>query len=114
MGCIIFCQQDFTPDPSEIETSGFIRQELEQRVYQLHKRLDTLRIESDELWKTLETAENSLLEMITAKDYDTCSYFIERNNRVTSNEAAVAKIRSDKVETDEFHLNVSSGRKNDS
>ncbi|ODM95340.1 SLIT-ROBO Rho GTPase-activating protein 1 [Orchesella cincta] len=97
-------EEDFTPDPQEIEVSGFIRQEMEQRVYQLHKRLETLRIESDELWKTLETAENSLLEMITAKDYDTCAFFVERNNRVV-NELAVAKMRSDKQETDEFHLN---------
>lgn len=64
-------------------------------------------MESDELWKTLETAENSLLEMITAKDYDTCSFFIERGNRAERSESGRDKMRSDKQETDEFHLNVS-------
>lgn len=63
-------------------------------------------MESDELWKTLETAETSLLEMITANDYDTCAFFIERSNRVTTSVEGASKMRSDKQETDEFHLNV--------
>ena len=84
-----------------------IRQELEHRLLQLHRRLDTLRTESDELWKTLETAESSLLDMLSSKDYDTAQYFEDINKPVPKQpETITLKIRADRHETDEFHLNV--------
>ncbi|CAG7729345.1 unnamed protein product [Allacma fusca] len=90
-------------EPPELESTGMIRQELEQRLLQLHRRLDTLRTESDELWKTLETAESSLLEMLTTKDYDSSTYF-DDVNKPKQPEALTLKIRADRHETDEFHL----------
>jgi len=94
-------------ETGELEANGFIRQELEQRLLQLHKRLETLRAESDELWKTLETAEKSLLEMITAKDYDTSQYFADLSKPVgKSIEPGAGKSRADRHDTDEFHLSV--------
>ena len=37
----------------------------------LAERIKTLRVESDEIWKSLETAEKSLNEMVSCVDYDT-------------------------------------------
>ena len=95
--------EDDVPEPAELEASGFIRNELEQRLIQLHRRLEALRTESDECWKTLETAENSLLEMLTARDWDTAGYF-DLTRAVQKED--IAKLRAERVETDEFHLQV--------
>ena len=81
--------------------------DLENRLYQLKQRLTTLRIESDEVWKTLETAESTLLEMLTAKDYDCSPYFGE--NAVPASkppETVSLKRRADRHETEEFYLTV--------
>lgn len=40
---------------------------MDNRLEQLRQRLSNLRMESEEVWKTLETAETSLLGMLNAK-----------------------------------------------
>ena len=98
-----------------------IREEFESRYVQLHKRLTSLRAESEEVWKTLETAEKSLMEMISAKDYDVSGQFISAANEddigryaapsgqlpLKQPEAALLKLRADRQETEDFYLNVS-------
>ena len=94
-----------------------VREEFESRYLQLHKRLTSLRAESEEVWKTLETAESSLMEMISAKDYDVTPYFtsaatIDDDKFPPSTaplkqpEAALLKLRADRQETEDFYLNV--------
>lgn len=91
-----------------------VREEFESRYLQLHKRLTSLRAESEEVWKTLETAESSLMEMISAKDYDVTTAFtaaasIDDDKFPPSTallkqpEAALLKLRA---ETEDFYLNV--------
>ncbi|XP_046457687.1 SLIT-ROBO Rho GTPase-activating protein 1-like isoform X5 [Daphnia pulex] len=93
-----------------------VREEFESRYLQLHKRLTSLRAESEEVWKTLETAESSLMEMISAKDYDVTPYFaaaatIDDDKFPPSTapfkqpEAALLKLRADRQETEDFYLN---------
>lgn len=94
-----------TEDPPEPEIQKILHQEMESRLEQLQKRVTSLRAESEEVWKTLETAELSLLEMLNAKDYDCSSYFGE-NALPTSKapEALTNKLRSDRQETEDFYL----------
>ncbi|CAK9813383.1 SLIT-ROBO Rho GTPase-activating protein 1, partial [Anthophora plagiata] len=93
---------DETPEP---ELQKLLHAEMEQRLTQLQQRLTSLRTESEEIWKTLETAEASLLEMLTAKDYD-CSRYFGENAVPTSRppETVQIKLRADKQETEEFYL----------
>ncbi|XP_046387653.1 SLIT-ROBO Rho GTPase-activating protein 1-like isoform X2 [Ischnura elegans] len=64
------------------ELQKVLREELEARLGQLRSRLTSLKIESEEVWKTLETAERTLLDMLSAKDYD-CSHFFLQNSAAT-------------------------------
>lgn len=60
------------------------------------------------MWKTLETAESTLLEMLTAKDYDCSSYFGENGVPASKPPETVSlKRRADRHETEEFYLAVS-------
>ncbi|XP_051170532.1 SLIT-ROBO Rho GTPase-activating protein 1-like isoform X2 [Leptopilina boulardi] len=93
---------DETPEP---ELQKVLHTEMEQRLSQLQQRVTSLRTESEEVWKTLETAEASLLEMLTAKDYDCSRYFGE--NAVPTwkpPETLQIKLRADRQETEEFYL----------
>ena len=111
----------------ELSVVPQIREEFESRYVQLHKRLTSLRAESEEVWKTLETAENSLMDMISAKDYDMTGQFVSAANDDELNttlggigkystpsvqvplkqpEAALLKLRADRQETEDFYLNV--------
>ena len=93
-----------------------VREEFESRYLQLHKRLTSLRAESEEVWKTLETAESSLMEMISAKDYDCTPLFAASGGDddkfppppppAKLPEAALLKMRSDRQETEDFYLTV--------
>lgn len=94
--------------PAEVELHKVLHQEMENRLKQLQDRVTTLRTESEEVWKTLETAESTLLEMLNAKDYDCSGYFGE--NAVPASkppETVSIKLRADRQETEEFYLTVS-------
>lgn len=102
--------QDQKPNdqPLEPEIQRVLHQEMETRLSQLQQRVTSLRTESEEVWKTLETAESTLLEMLNAKDYD-CSTFFDENSAPSSKppETVSIKLRADKQETEEFYLSVS-------
>lgn len=51
-------------DGVEDSVSRALRGEMEARLAQLESRVRYLRTESDEVWKTLETAETTLLQMV--------------------------------------------------
>lgn len=81
---------------------------MESRLNQLQQRVTTLRTESEEIWKTLETAEATLLKMLNANDYDCSIHFGENAVPVVKPTETVAiKLRADRQETEEFYLSVS-------
>lgn len=81
---------------------------MESRLTQLQKRVTSLRAESEEVWKTLETAETTLLEMLSAKDYDCSGYFGDSAQPLSKPPETVSiKARADRQETEEFYLTVS-------
>ncbi|KAG5898835.1 hypothetical protein JTB14_014266 [Gonioctena quinquepunctata] len=93
---------DESPEPG---IQGILHREMETRLTQLQQRVTSLRAESEEVWKTLETAESTLLEMLSAKDYDCSGYFGENPVPVSKPPETVSiKLRADRQETEEFYL----------
>ena len=58
------------------------------------------------MWKTLETVDHSLMEMINVKDYDVSILFTEERHQQKSS-LEKAKKRSDRFETEDYYLTVS-------
>jgi SLIT-ROBO Rho GTPase activating protein len=101
------CTESSSSLESDLETLPVLEEELEQRMCHLDRRLSTLRTESNELWKTLETAEKSLLSLISGGD---CSekvkeWFVGTGNKEihTINNH---KQKCDRIELEQFHINV--------
>ncbi|XP_065332700.1 SLIT-ROBO Rho GTPase-activating protein 1-like isoform X2 [Cloeon dipterum] len=107
----------------DLEITKSLKDELESRLCQLQNRITSLRTESEEVWKTMETAERSLLDMLTAKDFDVNQFF--NNDNATPPNASLSstlglapqtpshtkapetlsiKLKQDKQETEEFYL----------
>lgn len=94
-----------TDEHIEPELQKILQAEMKSRVTLLHSRVTGLRAESEEVWKTLETTESSLLDMVNAKDYDCSGYFGE--NATSANkppETVSIKLRADRQETEDFYL----------
>uniref|UniRef100_A0A6P7G527 SLIT-ROBO Rho GTPase-activating protein 1-like n=1 Tax=Diabrotica virgifera virgifera TaxID=50390 RepID=A0A6P7G527_DIAVI len=98
-------QRQKTDESPEPAIQSILHREMETRLTQLQQRVTSLRAESEEVWKTLETAESTLLEMLCAKDYDCSGYF--GDNAVPASkppETVSIKLRADRQETEEFYL----------
>ncbi|XP_030756158.1 SLIT-ROBO Rho GTPase-activating protein 1-like isoform X3 [Sitophilus oryzae] len=94
-----------TEEPAEPEIQNLLHREMESRLTQLQQRVTSLRAESEEVWKTLETAETTLLDMLSAKDYDCSGYFGDNAQPLSKPPETVSiKARSDRQETEEFYL----------
>lgn len=96
-------------EENAVSVDKSIQDEMEHRFKLLCRRLTALKTESEEIWKTLETAEKSLMDMINTKDYDCTSYFGEDNrpriNGPRQPETITLKLRADRQETEDFYLN---------
>lgn len=65
---------EYTPvrrDESETLVQKCILEDLEMRKTKLKERLTTLKAESEEIWKTMESAEKNLGDMVSCSDWDT-------------------------------------------
>jgi hypothetical protein len=85
-----------------------VLEELQLRRQKLFERLSNLKADSEEIWKSMETAEKTLADMVGCKDYDTTRFFVEeeRASLQRDPEAILMKQRSDRKETEDFYLNV--------
>uniref|UniRef100_A0AAG5CZJ1 SLIT-ROBO Rho GTPase-activating protein 1 n=1 Tax=Anopheles atroparvus TaxID=41427 RepID=A0AAG5CZJ1_ANOAO len=88
----------------EPELQKALHQEMESRLLQLEQRVNNLRMESEEIWKTLETAEINLLDILNTKDYDCTNAFGEGAGSFQKPEGTSMKLRSDKNEIEEFYI----------
>ncbi|XP_055693315.1 SLIT-ROBO Rho GTPase-activating protein 1-like isoform X2 [Lutzomyia longipalpis] len=86
----------------EPELQKALHQEMEARLQHLEQRVSNLRTESEEIWKTLETAEINLLEILNTKDYDLTSFFGDPALHGASKE--LTKQKADKQEIEEFYI----------
>ena len=77
-----------------------------------------LKTESEEIWKSMATAERTLSEMGGCQDFDTTRFFVEEDSRAAAAAAAgghresdtlLLKQKNDRKETEEFYMNVSCG-----
>lgn len=59
-----------TEDTVEPDLQKALHSEMEARLQHLGQRVSNLRTESEEIWKTLETAEINLLEILNTKVYN--------------------------------------------
>uniref|UniRef100_A0A182K696 SLIT-ROBO Rho GTPase-activating protein 1 n=1 Tax=Anopheles christyi TaxID=43041 RepID=A0A182K696_9DIPT len=88
----------------EPELQKALHQEMESRLMQLEQRVNNLRMESEEIWKTLETAEINLLDILNTKDYDCTTAFGDGAVAFQKPENTSVKLRSDKNEIEEFYI----------
>jgi len=81
-------------------------EELESRKKKLADRISSLRVESEEIWKSLEAAEKSLNEMVSCADYDTTRYFVEEELTRTErgSDPGYVKQKAERQETEQFYL----------
>lgn len=93
--------------PIEPELQKALNAEMEARLQHLNQRVGNLRTESEEIWKTLETAEINLLEILNTKDYDASSHFGDQTTQASPAESLTIKLKSDKQEIEEFYITVS-------
>ncbi|XP_063708232.1 SLIT-ROBO Rho GTPase-activating protein 1-like isoform X2 [Culicoides brevitarsis] len=89
-------------DEVEPELQKALHQEMESRLTHLETRVNNLRMESEEIWKTLEAAEVNLLEILNTKDYDCSSLF--GDTQFNKLDAITSKQRADKQEIEEFYI----------
>lgn len=92
-------------EPAQVSAEQpVVEAELEQRLRQLSERLTQLCTENEETWKTLETAEGSLLDMMAARETDCRPAFEEAPRPPPQPETLALKLRADKQETEDFYL----------
>lgn len=92
----------------EPELQKALHQEMEARLQHLNQRVKNLRTESDEIWKTLETAETNLLEILNTKDYDSSCYFVDPSIQSAKSDLTLQKQKANKQEIEEFYITVRS------
>lgn len=94
-------------EENKVNSEESVKEEMEVRFRQLCSRLTSLKTEGEEVWKTLETAEKSLMTMINLKDYD-CSMLFDEDAHLKNGpklpETVTLKLRADKQETEDFYL----------
>jgi SLIT-ROBO Rho GTPase activating protein len=83
--------------------------DLEVRKQKLMERLTQLKTESEEIWKSMETVEKSLSDMVACNDYDTTRFFVEEDrSSLRESESIMLKQKSDRKETEDFYMMVGS------
>ncbi|XP_036333345.1 SLIT-ROBO Rho GTPase-activating protein 1-like [Rhagoletis pomonella] len=96
------CQYD-QPDSIEMEIKKELHLDMEQRLETLGQRLRDLRIECDEVWKSLETAETKLLEHYNNKDNDTSDIFTEAKQYICK-PPITPKLKAEKQDIEDYYI----------
>ncbi|KAJ8302227.1 hypothetical protein KUTeg_021214 [Tegillarca granosa] len=98
---------DFQPcrgdEVQQISAQKPVQDDILQRYHAIGDRLNCLRLENDETWKTLEATEKSLNEKINTNDYDVSSFFVDENQPPKSPHE-FAKRRGDRLELEQFYI----------
>jgi len=82
--------------------------ELGSRKQKLAERLMQLKAESEEIWKSMESAEKTLGDIVAANDYDTTRYFVEEDRAaLKDNESTLQRQKADRREIEDFYMSVS-------
>lgn len=87
---------------SQVNAQSLIRYEMEKRFEQLDMRLKTLKTENDEIFKTIEATEHSLLNYFDVKNCDMTDLFRDLNIPVSSSSNSGGK--SKRVEIEDYYV----------
>ncbi|ELU00651.1 hypothetical protein CAPTEDRAFT_225880 [Capitella teleta] len=87
----------------QISAQKSVQDEMLDRLQALNDRLNSIKVENEEIWKSLETADKSLMEMINQKDYDVTTLFQEEKQPPKSPHV-YGKKRSDRLETEAYYV----------
>ncbi|XP_050711110.1 SLIT-ROBO Rho GTPase-activating protein 1-like isoform X7 [Eriocheir sinensis] len=94
-----------TTQVNQVVVNRHVQEEMEKRYAHLVSRLTSLKTESEETWKTIETAEKTLMEMINQRDYDCAHYFVDEPRPDNKQpESMLIKMKADRQETEDFYL----------
>ncbi|KAK8383032.1 hypothetical protein O3P69_011505 [Scylla paramamosain] len=94
-----------TTQVNQVVVNRHVQEEMEKRYAHLVSRLTSLKTESEETWKTIETAEKTLMEMINTRDYDCAHYFVDEPRPDNKQpESIMIKMKADRQETEDFYL----------
>lgn len=85
---------------SQVNAQSLIRYEMEKRYEQLDNRLKTLKTENDEIFKTIEATEQSLLSFFDVKNCDLTDLFRDLNIPVNATTAQKSK----RVEIEDYYV----------
>nr|XP_053635936.1 SLIT-ROBO Rho GTPase-activating protein 1-like isoform X4 [Cherax quadricarinatus] len=98
-------EDSITTQVNQVVVNRQVQEEMEKRYAHLVSRLTSLKTESEETWKTIETAEKTLMEMINQRDYDCAHYFIDEPRPDNKQpESMLIKMKADRQETEDFYL----------
>ncbi|XP_013083230.2 SLIT-ROBO Rho GTPase-activating protein 1-like isoform X3 [Biomphalaria glabrata] len=87
----------------QISAQKEVQEDLIQRHITIEDRLNSLKVENDEIWKTLETTEKTLVEAIQVGDYEINKFFADEAAPPKSPHEH-SKLRSDRLETESYYL----------
>ena len=94
-------------DETESLVHKSVLDELEVRKRKLKERLATLKVDNEEIWKSMESAEKTLSEMVSATDFDTTRFFVEEDrNAQRDPEAIVQEMKAKRQEIEDFYTKV--------
>eukprot|EP00096_Caligus_rogercresseyi_P000876 TRINITY_DN1143_c0_g1_i7.p1 TRINITY_DN1143_c0_g1~~TRINITY_DN1143_c0_g1_i7.p1 ORF type:complete len:1149 (+),score=380.76 TRINITY_DN1143_c0_g1_i7:406-3852(+) len=78
--------------------------DLRARKTRIKERLTSLKTESEEIWKSMETAEKTLSDMVSCSDYDTTRFFVEEDkNNCRDSDSVISKMKADRQEIENFY-----------
>jgi SLIT-ROBO Rho GTPase activating protein len=85
---------------SQVNAQSLIRYEMEKRFNQLDSRLKTLKTENDEIFKTIEATEQSLLNYFDLKNCDMSDLFRDLNLVKTNS----AQSKEKRIEIEDYYV----------
>ena len=66
-----------------------------------------LKVDNEEIWKSMESAEKTLSEMVSATDFDTTRFFVEEDKSAQRDpEAIVQEMKAKRQEIEDFYTKV--------
>ena len=90
----------------QISAQKLVQADLLQRLNILEQNIKSNKLETDEMWKTIESVEQTYVELINQKDYDVTPLFNE-DGRPPRSPHEKYKKRSDRMDTEEYYITVS-------
>lgn len=91
---------------SEVSASIAVLDDLTDRLNACSDRLHTLKLENEEIWKTLETTDNAIMDRLIASAVDVATFFATATDKEPVKPVVDAeKQKAERLETEQFYVN---------